>query len=136
MPKYAFVFMVFMLASVGLPSTSGFVGEVLVLFGAFQVNTWVCALAATGMVLGAAYMLVLYRRVIFGKLERADLKSILDINPREVAVFAPLVFLVFLMGVFPNIFLKPVEPSVAELIKNFNAQRTASATLETGSRQR
>ena len=136
MPKYAFVFMVFMLASVGLPGTSGFVGEVLVLFGAFQVNTWVCALAATGMVLGAAYMLVLYRRVIFGKLERADLKSILDINPREVAVFAPLVFLVFLMGVFPNIFLKPVEPSVAELIKNFNAQRTASATLETGSRQR
>ena len=133
MPKYAFTFMVFMLASVGLPGTSGFVGEVLVLFGAFQVNTWVTTLAATGMVLGAAYMLVLYRRVVFGKMERADLKSILDMNPREVAVFAPLIALVFIMGVFPNLFLKPIEPSVAELIKNFNAQRTASAMLDDAS---
>jgi NADH-quinone oxidoreductase subunit M len=125
MPKYAFVFMVFMLASVGLPGTSGFVGEFLVLVGSFQVNTWVCFLAATGVVLGAAYMLVLYRRVIFGRLERADLKSILDLNRREIAVFAPLILLVFWMGVFPNSFLKPTEPAVAELIRRFNAQRTA-----------
>ncbi len=130
MPKYAFTFMVFMLASVGLPGTSGFVGEVLVLFGAFQVNTWVCALAATSMVLGAAYMLVVYRRVVFGKIERADLRSILDMNLREVAVFAPLIALVFLMGVFPNVFLKPTEPAVAELIRNFNAQRTAATDVQ------
>jgi NADH-quinone oxidoreductase subunit M len=126
MPKYAFVFMVFMLASVGLPGTSGFVGEFLVLVGSFQVNTWVCALAATGVILGAAYMLVLYRRVVFGRLTRDDLKSILDMDMREIAVFAPLIFLVFLMGVFPNVFLKPTEPTVAELIRKFEAQRTAS----------
>jgi len=125
MPKYALVFMIFMLASVGLPGTSGFVGEFLVLVGSFQVNTWVCFLAATGVVLGAAYMLVLYRRVVFGKLERPDLKSILDMNMREIAVFAPLVLLVFWMGVFPNSFLKPTEPAVAELIRKFNVQRTA-----------
>jgi NADH-quinone oxidoreductase subunit M len=70
-------------------------------------------------------MLVLYRRVIFGRLERADLKSILDLNRREIAVFAPLILLVFWMGVFPNSFLKPTEPAVAELIRRFNAQRTA-----------
>ncbi|MCC7046585.1 MAG: NADH-quinone oxidoreductase subunit M [Alphaproteobacteria bacterium] len=126
MPRYALVFMVFMLASVGLPGTSGFVGEFLVLVGSFQANTWVCFLAATGMVLGAAYMLVLYRRVIFGTLVRADLKSILDMNMREIAVFAPLILLVFWMGVFPNSFLKPTEPAVAELIRKFNTQRTAA----------
>ena len=93
MAGYALVFMVFMLASVGLPGTSGFVGEFLVLVGAFKVNSWVAALAATGVILGAAYMLWLYRRVIFGKLTREDLKSILDMNPREIAVFAPLVVL-------------------------------------------
>jgi NADH-quinone oxidoreductase subunit M len=128
MPVYAFVFMVFMLASVGLPGTSGFVGEFLVLVGSFQVNTWVCFLAATGVVLGAAYMLLLYRRIVFGRLERADLKSILDMNMREIAVFAPLLLLVFWMGVFPNTFLKPTEPAVAELIRKFNAQRAAQVS--------
>jgi len=126
MPKYALVFMVFMLASVGLPGTSGFVGEFLVLLGAFQANTWVCLLATTGVVLGAAYMLVLYRRVIFGKLEKPDLKSLLDMNLREIVVFAPLVLLVFWMGVYPATFLKPTEPTVVELIRKFNVQRTAA----------
>ena len=92
MPKYAFAFMIFMLASVGLPGTSGFVGEFLVLVGVFQVNTWVAALIATGMILGAAYMLWLYRRVIFGVIEKEELKSIVDLSRREIAVFAPLIF--------------------------------------------
>ena len=87
MPVYALIFMVFMLASVGLPGTGGFVGEFLVIVGAFQVNTWVALLAATGMVLGAAYMLYLYRRVIFGVMTKVDLKDIMDLNRREVVVF-------------------------------------------------
>lgn len=118
--------MVFMLASVGLPGTSGFVGGSLVLLGAFQANTWVCFFAATGVILGAAYMLVLYRRVVFGKLEKPDLKALLDMNLREIVVFAPLVLLVFWMGVYPATFLKPTEPAVVELIRKFNVQRTAA----------
>ncbi|MEX2649645.1 MAG: NADH-quinone oxidoreductase subunit M [Alphaproteobacteria bacterium] len=116
MPVYAAVFMVFMLASVGLPGTSGFVGEFLVLTGAFQVSTWVTFLATTGIILGAAYMLWLYRRVIFGELVREDLKSILDLDRREVAVFAPLVVGVLVMGVWPDPFLRVMHASVANLI--------------------
>ena len=91
MPAYAAVFMLFMLASVGLPGTSGFVGEILVIIGVFQVDTLVAALAATGMILGAAYMLWLYRRVIFGALVQEHLRTIRDLRPHEVAAFAPLV---------------------------------------------
>jgi len=119
MPVYATVFMLFMLASVGLPGTSGFVGEFLVLAGAFQVNTWVAALAATGVVLGAAYMLWLYRRVIFGKLVKKSLLTIADLSPREVAVFAPLVLAVLWMGVYPAPFLDVMHASVANLIDNY-----------------
>jgi NADH-quinone oxidoreductase subunit M len=121
MPVYAFTFMIFMLASVGLPGTSGFVGEFLVLVGVFQVNTWVATLAATGVVLGAAYMLYLYRRVVFGRLTKEDLKSILDMNPREIAVFAPLVTLTILMGVYPAPFLEIMEVSVANLVDHHKA---------------
>ena len=121
MPKYALTFMIFMLASVGLPGTSGFVGEFLVLVGIFQVNTWVAALTATGMILGAAYMLWLYRRVIFGKLEKENLKSILDLNRREVAIFAPLVFAALLMGFYPAPFLDVMHASVANLLEQYQA---------------
>jgi len=117
MPKYAFVFMVFVLASVGLPGTSGFIGEFLVLVGLFQVSTWVAMLAATGVVLGAAYMLWLYRRVIFGKLTREDLKSIMDVNRREIAVFVPLLLLTVFMGVYPLPFLEIIEVSSSHLIE-------------------
>jgi NADH-quinone oxidoreductase subunit M len=117
MPKYALVFMVFMLASVGLPGTSGFVGEFLILVGAFQVNTWVAALATTGIILGAAYMLYLYRRVIFGKLEKEDLKAILDLSPREIAIFVPLVVVTIWMGVYPAPFLEVMDASIANLIE-------------------
>src|SRR5690606_7639954 len=90
MPKYALVFMIFTMASVGLPGTSGFVGEVLVIAGAYKVASWIAFGAATGLILGAAYMLWRYRRVIFGELVREDLKSILDLSRREIWIFAPL----------------------------------------------
>jgi NADH-quinone oxidoreductase subunit M len=121
MPKYAFAFMVFTLASVGLPGTSGFVGEILVLVGAFQANTLVAALAATGLILGAAYMLWLYRRVIFGKLEKPHLAGILDLNPREVAYFAPLIAVTIWMGVHPSPFLNAMHAAVAQVIERHEA---------------
>ncbi len=129
MPIYAFTFMVFMLASVGLPGTSGFVGEILVLVGAFQVNTWVATLAATGLILGAAYMLWLYRRVIFGKLEKDDLESIADMNGREIAVFAPLIVLAIVMGVYPQPFLDVIQPSVDKLIGDYQAALAAAEIM-------
>ncbi|MBM3534350.1 MAG: NADH-quinone oxidoreductase subunit M [Alphaproteobacteria bacterium] len=119
MPIYAFVFMVFTMASVGLPGTSGFVGEFLVLTGAFQASTWVATLAATGVILGAAYMLYLYRRVVFGKLEKDHLKDILDLSWREVAVFAPLVVLAIWMGVYPTSFTRPMHASVVNLVTKY-----------------
>ena len=119
MPRYALVFMVFTMASVGLPGTSGFVGELLVLTGAFQVNTWLAALAATGLILGAAYMLYLYRRVVFGVLDKESVKAMLDLSPREIAVFAPLVILVFWMGVYPSTFIDMMSVSVDNLITNY-----------------
>jgi NADH-quinone oxidoreductase subunit M len=129
MPAYGAAFMIFMLASVGLPGTSGFVGEVLVLVGAFQANTWVAALTATGLVLGAVYMLYLYRRVIFGKLTKDDLQKILDLNPREIVVFAPLVFLVVAMGIYPMPLLDAMHVSVENLINNFENARAATEAV-------
>ena len=116
MPMYAFVFMLFMLASVGLPGTSGFVGEILVLIGVFQVNQWVALFAATGMVLGAAYMLWLYRRVVFGPFTKEHLQMIRDLRPHEIASFAPLIILVLLMGIYPSLFLDPMAASVDHLL--------------------
>ncbi len=125
MPTYSVAFMIFMLASIGLPGTSGFVGEFLVLVGIFQVNAWVAALAATGVILGAVYMLYLYRRVIFGKLTKESLLSITDMNRREMAVFAPLILLVFVMGIYPIPFLDVMHVSVDNLIQDFEVARAA-----------
>jgi NADH-quinone oxidoreductase subunit M len=121
MPRYAFVFMFFTLASVGLPGLSGFVGEFLVLIGTFKANTWVAFLAATGLILGPAYALWLYRKIIFGELTKDSLKAILDMGPREVAVFAPLVLIALWMGVYPSSFLDPIAPSVDKLISDYQA---------------
>ena len=129
MPAYALIFMIFMLASVGLPGTSGFVGEFLVLVGVFQVNTWVALLAASGMVLGAAYMLYLYRRAIFGIMTKEDLKTILDVGWREKAIFAPLIILVFWMGIYPSTFIDMMSASVDNLIDNHNTAMEASRGL-------
>lgn len=119
MPRYALVFAIFTVASVGLPGTSGFVGEFLIMTGVFQVNTWVALLIGTGVVLGAAYMLYLYRRVFFGKLVREDVKAMLDLSPREIGIFLPLIVIVFWMGLYPNSFLDFMRVSVDALVSNY-----------------
>jgi NADH-quinone oxidoreductase subunit M len=126
MPTYAFFLMVFSLAAVGLPGTSGFVGEFLILIGTFKVSTLECTLAATALFLGPAYMLYLYRRVIFGTITRADLRGILDLSPRETAIFAPLLLLVLWLGFYPNSFLRPIEASVDHLVRQVNAATGAA----------
>ena len=126
MPAYAFVFLVFSMAAIGLPGTGGFVGEFLVLAGIFQRNTWVAALAALGVILGAAYMLWLYRRVIFGGLVREELRAIRDLGRRELAIFAPLVAIVVWMGVYPESFLGAMRVSVDNLLEQ---ARPAAAAL-------
>ena len=117
MPLYATVFMVFTLAQIGLPGTSGFPGEIFTLIGAFRVSFWLALLGSTGMILSVIYMLYLYRRVVFGRLVRADLMNILDLSPREIAVFAPLVLLTLWMGVYPASFTDFFRPSVNALVE-------------------
>ena len=129
MPGYALIFMVFMMASVGLPGTGGFVGEFLVLVGAFKVNAWVAALTATGVILGAAYMLYLYRRVIFGELTKENLMKLKDLSPREILVFAPLVVLTIWMGVYPASFLDVMHVSVNNLLSQVETARAAAEAL-------
>ena len=121
MPIYAFVFMIFTLANVGLPGTSGFIGEFLTLVGAFNANAWVALLATTGVVLSAAYALYLYRRVIFGVLDKPSLKAITDLSPREIALFAPLVALTIYYGVQPGPILDASAASVAHLLQTHAA---------------
>ncbi len=120
MPLYAFVFLVFALANVGLPGTSGFVGEFLTLIGTFRVNTWVATLATLGTILSAAYMLWLYRKVIFGRLEKPNLAWIRDVGWREFAVLAPLVILIIVFGVYPKPVLDVSAASVTQLINNYH----------------
>ncbi len=129
MPHYALAFMVFMMASVGLPGTAGFVGEFLVLVGIFQVNTIVALLAASAMVLGAAYMLWLYRKVIFSALSSAEVKKLDDLSWREKIIFAPLLFLTVWMGVYPISFLSFMSPSVEKMIANYQAALAKSPVV-------
>ncbi len=129
MPRYAFVFMLMTMASVGLPGTAGFVGEFLAIVGAFEANTWVAVLMTLGVILGAAYALWLYRRVVFGKLEKEDLKGMLDLNAREIAIFAPLVAAVIWMGVYPSVFLDIMEPSVMHLLENHDKAIAAAEAM-------
>ncbi len=125
MPRYALVFMLFMLASVGLPGTSGFVGEFLSMQGAFIVNSWVATLAALGMVLGAAYMLRLYRRLFYGPLDKPDVAAMTDLTCREWAMFLPLLALVIWMGVHPADFRDWFAPKVTQMIQHFEAANAA-----------
>ncbi len=116
MPVYAAVFMLFTMASVGLPGTSGFVGEFLVIVGTFQASMIVSALIATGVVLGAAYALWLYRRIAFGTLDKADLKEMEDLNRRELWIFVPLILMVLWIGIYPKPFFDAMSASVKHLI--------------------
>lgn len=132
MPVYATVFMVMTMANVGLPGTSGFIGEFLTLSAAFQVNTWVAAFAALGVILSATYALWLFRRVVWGALTKANLKAMLDLSPREIAIFAPLVVLVILFGVYPLPVLDATAASLDALLHSVHAAidaagQTASA---------
>ncbi|SEM82721.1 NADH dehydrogenase subunit M [Loktanella fryxellensis] len=127
MPAYAVVFMFFTMANVGLPGTSGFVGEFLTLMAAFQTNTWVAAIATTGVILSAAYGLWLYRRVVMGDLIKESLRSITDMNGRERAIFAPLIIMTLLLGVYPSLVTDIIGPSVSALIGQYDTATAAYA---------
>ena len=129
MPLYAFVFMVFTLANVGLPGTSGFIGEFLTLIGTFRVNTWVAFFAATGMILSACYALWLYRRVVFGTLEKSSLRAILDLSGREIAILAPLVVLALFFGFYPAPVMNVTAAAVDHLVGNYQAALAAAGKL-------
>ena len=126
MPAYAVVFMLFTMATIGLPGTAGFVGEFLVLVGAFKVSFWLALLGSMGMILGAVYSLYLYRRVVFGALTRDDLKSILDLTPREVAIFVPLALLTLWMGIYPSSFTQFFDATVHAMVEQHMAAVSAS----------
>jgi len=131
MPKYAVVLMIFTMANVGLPGTSGFVGEFLTLLGVFRVNTWVALFATTGVILSAGYALWLYRKVIFGALEKESLKQLLDLSPREKAVIYPLVVLTIFFGLYPAPVFDATEASVNALVIQINsAAETMAASLD------
>ncbi len=138
MPVYAACFMVFTLANVGLPGTSGFVGEFLTMLGTFRVDTWVVILAATGVIWAAAYMLYLYWRVVFGRLVKPGLQAIKDLSPREVAILAPLVVITIIMGVYPKFVFDVTSVSVAHLVREhqvalaFDRAQTLAAREKAG----
>ncbi len=134
MPKYAFVFMLFTMANVGLPGTGGFVGELLTLVGAFQANTWVALIATSGVIFAAAYALWLYRRVVFGELTKADLKNMLDLSPREIAIFAPLVVMTLWMGIYPAPFFDVIAASAKHLLEQHQTALAAAKAVATAAR--
>ena len=127
MPAYALIFMLFTMANVGLPGTSGFIGEFLTLVGIFQVNTWVALVATSGVILSAAYALWLYRRVMMGDLIKESLRAITDLTSQEKLIFAPLISMTILLGIYPALVLDMTGPSVQALVENFHA-----ATAEAG----
>jgi NADH-quinone oxidoreductase subunit M len=129
MPFYALALMVFTMANVGLPGTSGFIGEFLTLVGAFQNNTWVAFFAATGVILSAGYALWLYRRVIFGNLEKPSLRHITDITPREAAALVPLVLLTIFFGVYPSPLLDVFGSSVESLMAGIQKSLAAAGAI-------
>ena len=118
-PKYAILFMVFTLAALGLPGTSGFVGELLVILGAFKFSTFIAIGASLGIILSAVYMLYLYKRIIFGVITNEKVKDIIDLDLREKIILIPLLLIVFLIGIFPNIFLDPMRQSIEIIITNY-----------------
>jgi NADH-quinone oxidoreductase subunit M len=121
MPVYAACFLVFTLANVGLPGTSGFVGEFLTMLGAFLHNSWIAIFAATGVILSAAYALYLYRRIIFGALVKPSLQAMQDLSAREIAILAPLVVATIVLGVYPQPVFKVTTPAVAKLVHDTQA---------------
>jgi len=130
MPIYAFAFMIFTFANVGLPGTTGFIGEFLTLLGTFRVNNWVATLATIGTILSACYALWLYRKVILGKLEKPSLFNIKDIGWREMAILAPLVILTIVFGIYPKPVLDVSASSVTQLVENFHRALSSVQSAE------
>ncbi len=128
MPLYAVAFMLFTLANVGLPGTTGFIGEFLTLIGTFQSNTWVAFFATTGLILSAPYAIYLYRRIVFGVIEKANLRTILDLSPREVAIFIPLGLLVIYYGVHPQPVIDASSASIDVILRSVETAVTATKT--------
>jgi NADH-quinone oxidoreductase subunit M len=128
MPLYAAAFMVFTLANVGMPGTSGFIGEFLSLIGTFKVNIWVATLATLGVILSAAYALWLYRKVIFGVLDKPKLAGIKDLDYREIITLGPLAILTIVFGVFPKPVLDMSAAAVDQLLANYNQAIGAAKT--------
>ena len=135
MPAYAMIFMFFTMATVGLPGTSGFVGEFLTLVAVFKVNTWVAAVATSGVIFSAAYALGLYRRVVMGDLIKESLKSITDMGTRERVIFAPLVVMTILLGVYPALVLDIIGPSVTALVTNYETALAAADAVSQAASQ-
>lgn len=129
MPRYGLIFIFFTMASVGLPGTSGFVGEMLVLIGVFQDNMLITAIAALGIILGACYMLWLAARVIYGEIDREELRKILDINKREAFIFVPLIILTLLLGVYPSLITDILHKPVDALIQHVEYHQTSNLTI-------
>jgi len=123
MPLYAICFMIFTLSSIGLPPLNGFVGEFMILVGVFAANPVYAILAATGVVLGAIYMLWMYQRVFYGEVTHEENKSLKDLVPREIVVFVPLIVMVFVMGVYSKPFISRMEPSVEKFVQEMNYYR-------------
>jgi NADH-quinone oxidoreductase subunit M len=129
MPIYAVFFMIVTLSSIGLPGTNGFVGEFLILLGAFQSNVVYGVLAATGVILGAAYMLWMFQRVMFGKITRPENEKLKDLNAREISILVPMVIIIFLMGIYPKLFFSKMDASVEKFIKDFRGRVEMKADL-------
>jgi NADH-quinone oxidoreductase subunit M len=125
MPRYALFFLLFTMASIGLPGTSNFVGEILSLMGAYQVSTWVALLCTTGIILGAAYMLYLYRRVVFGEIKSEEVRAMPDLSRRELWLLAPIAAVVLWMGIYPESFLAPMRADTARLLARVDRARPA-----------
>ena len=122
MPVFAIFFMIVTLSSIGLPGTNGFVGEFLILLGAFQANVVYGVLATTGVVLGAAYMLWMFQRVMFGKVTNPENEKLKDLSPREITVLVPMVIMIFLMGIYPKLFFSKMDVTVEKFLKDFKGR--------------
>ncbi len=129
MPIYAVFFMIVTLSSIGLPGTNGFVGEFLILLGAFRSNVIYGVVAAAGVILGAAYMLWMFQRVMFGKITKPENEKLKDLNAREITILVPMVIMIFLMGIYPKLFFSKMDASVEKFIKDFKGRVEMKADL-------
>jgi NADH-quinone oxidoreductase subunit M len=130
MPKYALVLLFFTMASVGLPATSGFVAEFLVLLGMYQTSTWATFVLTTGIILGAAYMLWLYARVAYGKAAGDDTRAMPDLDAREIAILAPIILATLWMGIYPKSFQAPMKPAIAEVVARLEGRQLATVPTD------